>query len=327
MNRFKYFFVFLGMLALLLTACSSNAPTQVSAPPENKPIGLGDGLVKKLGTVTQSNNFQTPLDSTPDLDGTNIYFTATGSHGTGVFKVAATGSTASEIFVGKPFVNPRGIAISPDGKNLFIADPTADQIFHLTIAGGQPTPLHGSKGTSPQNLNIVIQDKQQVIYFTGKDPISGQPAVLKLPVAGASAATSVFKGFPFVAPDGVIVTHTGIIYVSDRAATGKDTGKVFKIQNGVVTTVVEHVHLGAPAGIALSPDESILLVSALQQENSHDQVLLVNAKTLQTGSVTKVVGQNINDAGGLHASPGRKELFSWCGLSAGGHGSVYVVSV
>ena len=244
-----------------------------------------------------------------------------GPHGAGVFKVPASGGATTEVFTGKPFVAPRGIAISTDGQQLYVADPTAGQIFVLPIAGGTPTALKGSTGTEPQNLNIY----QQTVYFTGKDPASGQAAVLKLATAGADAATVIAKGAPFVAPDGVVVTQAGIIYVSDRSAGGSDSGAIFKIDGGSVTSVLNQLHLGNPAGIALSPDESILLISSLQATGLHDQVLLLNLATSQTGSITKIVGQNIDDAGGLHASPGKKEILAWAGKTTGGHGDVYVV--
>lgn len=38
--------------------------------------------------------------------------------------------------------------------------------------------LKGRSDTAPQNLNVV----QKTLYFTGIDPLSKQPAVLKLPL-------------------------------------------------------------------------------------------------------------------------------------------------
>ena len=134
-------------------------------------------------------------------------------------------------------------------------------------------------------------------------------------------------GAPLVAPDGVVANQAGTIYVSDRSASGNGLGTVFKIVGTAVTPLLSQIHLGNPAGIALSPDESLLLISALQASNLHDQVLLLNLSTMQTGSVTKVVGLNVDDAGGLHASPGDKNILAWAGKYGKGNGAVYMVQV
>jgi sugar lactone lactonase YvrE len=303
--------LWLGLvLALLLAGCAggSNAPTSTSTGK------LNDDLVSRLAAVTQSGAYQTPLDATPDLNGTTIYFTAHGPHGAGVFKVPTAGGAVTEVSVGTPFVAPRGIAISADGQQLYIADPTAGQIFVLAVAGGKPTVLKGSTGTAPQNLNVV----QQTLYFTGIDPASRQAAVLKLLTTGADAPTVLAKGSPLVAPDGVVVSKTGTLYVSDRSASGNGLGTVFKVVGGTVTPLLSQLHLGDPAGIALSPDQSLLLISAMQASTLHDQVLLLNLSTLATGSITKVVGANINDAGGLHASPGNPNILAWANKTGRG---------
>jgi sugar lactone lactonase YvrE len=290
-------------------------------------LTLNDSSVSSMSVATKKGTFHSPLDSTPNLNGKIIYFTASNAHGSGVFQVTADGGMATEVFVGSPFVHPRGIAISPDGQMLYIADPGADQIFSLAVTGGKPSPLADSKGTMPQNLNVVMQDGQQVIYFTGKVPMSDEGAVLRLSVQGGSGVSVIAKGDPLVAPDGIVVTRTGIIYVADRMAAGSGAGEVFKLSGTTLTSVVDPVHLGNPAGIALSPDETILLASAFQRNSSHDEVLLVDLKSLHTGAVTKVVGQNTNDSGGLHASPGVRGVLSWCGVTVGGSGTVYRVNL
>lgn len=130
------------------------------------------------------------------------------------------------------------------------------------------------------------------------------------------------KGLPLVAPDGIVVTRAGVVYLSDRAAAGNGFGQIFKLDGSQLKAIVEKVKTGDPAGIALSPDESVLLVSAHQSDNPNDQVLLVNLATLQTGSATDVVGQN-HSAAGLHASHGNPQILSWADLTAQGTGTVY----
>jgi len=226
--------------------------------------------------------------------------------------------------------------------------------------GGLPSPVRGSAGTAPQNLYVAIQSGQQVIYFSGKDPGSGQAAMLKLATPGAAAPTVVAKGSPLVAPDGVVVTPAGIVYVSDRSASGGSIGKVFKIDGSTVSVLIDRVRTGNPAGLALtqviSTGELILLVSALQLVGSSDQVLLVDLSSGQTGSFTKVIAEN-HSAGGLHAFPSlqqqgsiegpqsaslsaslaeslllaplqeKPEKFAWADTKAGGNGKVYLITM
>src|SRR5438128_938541 len=83
--------------------------------------------------------------------------------------------------------------------------------------------------------------------------------------------------------------HTGVIYLSDRAAAGGSDGSVFKIDGSKVTVIVAKLHTGNPAGISLTQDESTLLVSALQLNSPSDQVLLIDLGTGQIGSITEVI--------------------------------------
>src|SRR6202011_1334326 len=108
---------------------------------------LGNHSVKSITLATQSGDFSAPLDSTPDLDATTIYFTASSSHGPGVFRVPAAGGAVTAVFTGSPFLAPRGIAISPDGQQLYVTDPMAGKMFMLPTSGGSPSLVQGSGGT------------------------------------------------------------------------------------------------------------------------------------------------------------------------------------
>jgi sugar lactone lactonase YvrE len=293
---------------------------------------LGNQTVSAITMATRSGAFERPLDSTPDLSGTTIYFTASGPHGPGVFRVPTAGGAATEVYTGSPFVRPRGIAMSPDGQKIFVTDPAAGQaaqtggeIFVLPLGVSKPSVLPGSAGTAPEDLDVVSRGGRQVVYFSGKDPATGQPAVMALPVTGGTAPQAIAEGGPLVMPDGVAVTHHGVVYVADRAAAGSGLGEIFKITNRRVVPILNEVRTGNPAGIALTRDDGVLLVSALQRHAQRDQVVLVDLATLLTGSVTKVVSQN-HAAGGVHAQPEglvapiqpivKPQLFSWADTRA-----------
>jgi sugar lactone lactonase YvrE len=275
--------------------------------------------------ATQSGDYQAPRDSVPSPDAATIYFVASGPHGPGVFRVPAAGGAATELVAGAPFVAPNGIAISSDGRQIYVADPQAGQIWVVPAGGGAPTPLPGAAGTAPRGMDVVSEGGQDVIYFTGRDPADGQAGAFKLPAAGAGARAVVAKGAPLVEPDGVTVTRAGHVYLTDRSAGGGGMGSVFKVAGPAVTKVVERVRVGDPAGLALTLDESVLLVSALQPDRESDQVVLVALDTLQTGSVTSVVEQN-QKAGGVHRAR-NSNVFSWIDSDAGGRGRVYRIEV
>jgi DNA-binding beta-propeller fold protein YncE len=311
-------------LAVLLAACGSSTPATNSATPT-----LSSHAISSVTMATLGGNYHNPLDSTPDLNGKMIYFTATGAHGQGVFEVPASGGTATEVFTGSPFVSPRSIEVSFDGQKLFVTDPSAGNggaIFELAIHGDPPKMVPGSEGTDPQNLNLVKQNGQEMMYFTGKDPTSGQAAVLSLPMHGGAQVSVLMKGGPLSSPDGLVVSSSGTIYVSDRSAAGGGMGQIFAIQGNQIKTIVDKIRTGKPAGISCSADGSTLLVSAYQTNSDADQVLIVDPNTLQTASYTNVVGAN-HSAGGLHESHNAKGVYSWADLTAGssGRGSVYLV--
>jgi len=319
-------FIGCGLLVLLLAACDANG-SSTGASSTSTVVTAGKAVIKSIMTATLGGNFRNPQDSTPDLTGKTTYFTATASDGKaqGVYQVPAAGGTATDVYIGEPFVTPRSLVLSLDGRQLYMTDPGALQggaIFSLSLDGGAPELVSGSLGTAPQNLDVVSQNGQQVIYFTGKDPSSGEPAVLKL-AEGTDTPSVVIKGFPLVAPDGIVVNHLGDMMVSDRLAAGGGLGRIFKVEGHSATTMVEKVHTGEPAGIALSADESTVLVSAHQLTSLADEVLAVDVNTLQAGPITNqvgdVVGQN-HSAAGLHESHGVKGVYSWADLTAGGGG-------
>jgi DNA-binding beta-propeller fold protein YncE len=150
--------------------------------------------------------------------------------------------------------------------------------------------------------------------------------VFKLASSGGTA-TVLAKGTPLVDPDGVAVTKSGSVYVADRSAAGSGNGQVFKVADQQATPIVAKVKTGNPAGIALTQDDSALLVSAFQADKANDQVLVVNLNNLTTSSVTAVVGEN-HSAGGVHLIPsGKQNVFAWADLSAGGVGTVYRIEL
>jgi hypothetical protein len=268
-----------------------------------------------------------PLDAIPTADGKNVAFTVKGE---GVFQVPTGGGTALPLATGLPFVAPRGIELSTNNQTIYVADPQASapvgtgEIFAIPAEGGAPRAIAGAEGTSPRGLAVAVENGEDVLYYTGRDPQDSQPAVFRLPTASTGTRTVVAKGLPLVAPDGLTVSTAGRLYLTDNAAAGAGCGKVFQIAQGQVTTLVEAAHLGAPGGIALTVDETLLLISAERSTpGRNDDVLIVSLSTLQQTSATKGIGQNHADAGGLHRARG-SNVFAWAdiGRNRGGAPSV-----
>ncbi len=312
---------------------------------------LGNDAVKGAEVVVAAGSFLTPWDSTPSPDAKMIYFTATNAKGgTGVFSVAATGGDVKTLAVGAPFIMPLGIAISSDGKTLYVADPmsagpSGNVIYTLPVEGGTPKALDVTRGTMPHGLEVIDEKGADQVYFSGRNPDTGQPAILKVAASGGTVRV-IASGAPLVDPSGVAIAQDGTVYVLDRLASGKGLGAVIRIKNQKAEIIAKDVRAGGElAGITLKHDDSLLLVSSLDTKKGTAQVLLIDPKTLQTGIVNKVIGES-TAAGGLHRAfkapdkfsrgsmtdlmkpdfSSHRETFSWADSTAGPQGGrVFVV--
>jgi len=276
---------------------------------------FGQGLNATI--AAQAGDFAAPLDATPDPDGSTFYFTAIGPNGPGVFRVAATGGPATVVAAGAPFVKPTGISISGDGRLLYIADPHAwagsgrlGHIFVVPVSGGTPRPLRGAEGRGPLGIEVAAEGSEDVVYFTGYNAANRTPGVYKIRAVGVETPTTVFEGTPLVEPDSVAIGTSGAVYLTDRGANA-----VRKIENGAVSTLVERIRPGTPAGIALTPDESRVLVSTLQPYRNRAQVLIIDQSTMEISASTDVIGR-IPGAGGLHRAR-NANIYAWCGVANG----------
>lgn len=271
-----------------------------------------DSLVKDVKVLTQANE---NLDTAFTSDAQIAYYTASNSNGRGVFRTSVSDSTSAAVFVGTPFVSPRGLAVASDDKNIYVADPKAKgngSIFVQSANGGTPQVLSGTTGYKPRGLEVFNQNGTDTIYFTGQDPQDGQQGVFKIAASGDKTPQVVAKGVPFVSPDSVAIASNGDVYVTDNKSGGKGQGSVWKISDGQVTSLVKSAWLGNPAGVALTLDEQTLLVSAVQTQKGQARVLVVNLKTGEQSSITSVIGANPK-AGGLHRAR-NSNSFVWADI-------------
>lgn len=328
---------------------------------------LNDAVKAIEPQANGGTTFHAPVDAALDPDAKNIYFIANSAQGMGVFKTAVNGNTVVSLTVGSPFTTPLGLDVSTDGQTIFVADPgaavqsrlrspqlTKGMIFHLPATGGAPVAVPGTEGTAPRGLTIVNENGVDMLYFTGVDPSDGQPAVMKMAASGGTF-TLLDKGTPLVQPTGIVVSNAGLVYITDQASAPNGLGNVFQIKQQHADSNVNHdsnhpavasdaettplvtmsshrellgtVRGGNPAGITLTQDQSLLLISSLDTTQGTSQVLVINTSSRQQGIVNTVIGAN-TASGGLHRAA-NGSMMVWCGVTAGtgGQGIVFRVEL
>jgi DNA-binding beta-propeller fold protein YncE len=269
-----------------------------------------------------------PWDAVPSPDGQIVYYTAIDSSGVpAVFSIPGAGGSPTELAMGAPLVMPLGLDVSSDGQTLYVADPwsagaSGNAIFAVPQMGrASPMLVNGTAGTEPQGVAIADENGSDQLYFSGINPQTGQGAVYKIVAAGAGDATIIAQGAPLITPSGVTVASDGTIYVLDRLGSGDGMGAVLRIKDGAVDKIASDVRMGGQyAGLALTLDETTLMVSSLDNIAGTAQVLVINLSTLQTSIVNDVIKEN-KGAGGLHRAH-KANIFAWNGLSAGSGGGV-----
>jgi hypothetical protein len=310
-----------------VVGCSKKA----APPPPPPPPPLGDGNVTSLSPAANDPSFASPFDATPSPDGKTIYFAALVGTDPAILSAPATGGgTATQLTVGAPLISPFGIAIDSTGANLFIADaygtsdPTDDSgsIFVLPVGGGTPTVLAGTGGYSPRGVTVVHSNSGDTLFFSGTDPANAKAGVFSIPAAGGTA-TVLAEGAPFVDPSGLSVTAAGVAFIVDTVATVQGTASVLQVSNGQVTPLAQDIRIGYPGGIALSQDESAVLVSGFDPVLRTDVVLRIVVATGATSSLSSGI-DTFQESAGLHRAQ-NAEVYAWADSAANSTGTVYVL--
>lgn len=297
------------VLSLATTGCSKDEMTNNPPPPEPT---LGKGDIQSVAPLASAPSFATPMDATPSPDASVVYFVAQDADGAGVFSLPATGGTATRLASGGLLTAPFGIVSSTDGTTLFVADSAAEEegveglgrVFSVAATGGALTVLDAATGLVPRSLDLVKEDGQDVLYFTGRNPDDGSGAVWRM-LANGTGLELVAKGLGD--PSGVAVTKTGTVLVAD-SATASGAG-IVEIRNGTVRELAGDMRFGAPCGIALVQDESALFVSGLNPEKGSAMVYRVELATGAVVTFDDGIAQN-SDSAGLHRAHD-KDVYAW----------------
>ena len=232
------------------------------------------------------------------------------------------------IYAGDELVSPLDIEASADEKTLFVADYAGGTegtgaILRLSTSGGARSFV--ADGWSPRSVTL---GPEELLYFSGVDPESGQPGVFRL---RGDSVEPVFVGAPLVDPSGIALFRDGRVLVADTRlldggallgdVTASEAGVVL-IQDGAASVFASGFATGFPAGIALTVDESTLIISG-QGPDRRDSVYLVNVAAPREAPtvVTDVFSEEHDSSAGLKRAHDAN-VFIWSSLSFAG-GTVF----
>ena len=150
---------------------------------------------------------------------------------------------------GGPTLNPRGLAISPDGRYLFVSDNQDGGAVVVIDIATKTAVASFSLGLGWMPLGIAVHPDGQRAYFAFADVTASNLDVVRVfdTVKMTPTATSIPVG---ARPTGVAITPDGAkVYVSNNL--GNSVSVINTATNLVTTTVAVGL---APAGLAVSPD-------------------------------------------------------------------------
>jgi len=289
-----------------------------------------DAPALTLRAAAHDAQTHSPTDATPSPDGQRVYYVglrrdSAGEDVPGVFAVNAAGGDIQTLTLGEQLGYPVGVATSLDGSQLFVADRLAGQrgdgaVFALAAGGGAPSVLSGTQDYRPAGLTVQREQDRETLYFTGYEPTSGAPGVFATSSAGG-AVRALIQGDPLHDPGGIAVASDGSAYIVDQDDFG---ARVLQVQDGRAEPVVTQLGVGFPAGIALTRDDSTLLVSGVDPATRRDVLYVVDLSKRTLARFTQTVGQ-FSEAAGLHRAH-ESDVFAWADSRADQSGTVYVVT-
>lgn len=243
-----------------------------------------------------------------------------------IFLQRADGQEARRLLISNDLVSPIDIDVSLDLRTLYVADFAGGKSGLGAIAVGSV--LGGvlsfaAEGFSPRSVTVGANGE---VFFSGIDPVSGLPGVFVLEDGSVRA---LFTGAPLVDPSGIAPFADGRVLVADTRAFDaggallSNEASIVLIDNGEASLFASGFATGFPAGIALSQDESTLLVSS-ESADRHDTLLLVDVADpgAPPRAVTASFSALQDAAGGLKRAHGKDE-FIFSSLAANGGGTVF----
>ena len=311
--------------------------TDASSSASSSTGGSG-GSVPHTFVIAGAADVNHPFDAAPNADGSTVYFTADGANGLGVYKAPADGSAPMPVAVypaaidpSNPFAGPFGLAVSTDGKTIYVADVAAGPsergaIYAVPAAGGVPALVAGTDGFTPHGLDVVVVNGTDTIYFSGTEAkAGGLPGIFSIPATGG-LVTNVSVGGLLHDPAGLTVAKDGAIYLADTIASGSSTAQILVIPaGGAPKVLIDDLRVGYPAGVAITADDKTLYVSGFNPQELTDRVFTVDIAASKLAENFKVELGAFTESGGLHRAA-KSDIFALVDGNAGPKGGkVFVI--
>lgn len=202
----------------------------------------------------------------------------------------------STLYDGAEFLAPADL--DRRGDELIVADRAA--------AGGQGALLAISlssheveevlaRGYRPASVTV---DAEGDIYLSGTDPRTREPGVFRVSGEDGEIET-IYSGQPLIDPSGIALMADGRVLVADSSLEGSSRGGVFVLNEGKADLFATGFAAGFPAGIALTTDESTLVVSGVGQDG-HDRLFVFDLVTGARSVVEAEFTSAQSSSGGLH---------------------------
>jgi DNA-binding beta-propeller fold protein YncE len=291
---------------------AANAPAAFTQPRGGVP--LPDGSIALLAT----------LEGLPEGE------TTSAGERVGVLLQTAGGGAPTVLYSGDAMVNPFDIDASLDGKTLYIADPAAGAesggaILELPASGGTPSEL--ASGYRPRSVTVADDGS---LFFSGVDATTGDPGVFQ---QANGITRPVFTGLPLVDPSGIALTKDGTVFVADTRlfdahadmtpVLGNEAG-IVRIKDGVASIFATGFATGYPAGVALSTDESNLIISGEGADRGDTVYVIDVANPMAPPLVVRDAFSKFQDSSAGLKRAHDSNTFIWASLSANG-GTVYKI--
>jgi hypothetical protein len=298
--------------ALLAVACSSTAdkPAEEAGPFKSMTVSANDSsqVVATQAGVPLGDGVVAFLAS----DATTL--------APGVFR--AEGNEIAPVHVGD-FVSPFDIDVAGDGS-VVVADSSfgleaGGALLGVSLESGELTTL-GADGYHPVSVTVGREGAHaDSIYFSGRNPETGDPGVFRLTADGS--LESLYEGEPLVEPSGIALLEDGGVIVGETSLNGGTEAALYVIEAGTASVLVRGLRSSWPFGIALTPDEAAVIVSAQDPHSYNDSVYTV---PVAGGAPTKAAEfAEEMSSGGL--KQGRDAgIYAWASTSKDG-GTVFTV--
>jgi hypothetical protein len=320
----------LGLLLLSAIGCSESGDIIKPAPEPGEASAFSSVEV----AASASEAFVSPLSGTPLPNGDVAFIALQPSTDEAPARPAlfraAVGEAPSVLYAGDMLQNPLDLHVSADGESILVADSVhldeggenvGGAILTFPVDGGEPSA--SAVGYVPRAVTVADSGE---VYFSGSEPESGTPGVFVLVADGVEA---VHVGAPLVDPSGIAVFGDGRVLVADTSfSDGEDSaiasrGAVVLLEGGEATLFASGFETGYPAGLALTSDDAVLVVSGQGPDSSNLVYLFDTAHPdaepkLETGFAAQQWS-----SGGLHRAHGENR-FAWCDKAAEG-GTIYSI--